>query len=289
MTSAPPAPLRTPPPVYTAGLLAPLHAELMALLRALAPADWERPTVAGRWRVRDVAAHLLDGGLRRLSFHRDGHRPPGGPGEGFVALVHFIDRLNADWIEVARRLSPRVLVDLLASTGPALDEFLASLPPHEPAFFPVAWAGEGASEHWMDVGREYTERWHHQAQIRDAVGAPPLAGQRWLAPVIALSVRALPRALARVRAADGAAVVVRVTGEGGGAWSLVRQRGAWALGEGAAPAPAATVTVADDDAWRLLFNALTPEEAARRAVLEGDPTLGAAVLRGRAVMVADPP
>ena len=48
------------PPLDAAPLFPDLHAELLALLRALDPADWERPTVAGAWRVRDVAAHLLD-------------------------------------------------------------------------------------------------------------------------------------------------------------------------------------------------------------------------------------
>jgi len=47
-------------PLYTAHLFPPLHAELIALLRSLTPEDWERPTVAGSWRVRDVVAHLLD-------------------------------------------------------------------------------------------------------------------------------------------------------------------------------------------------------------------------------------
>ena len=60
-------------PIYTAELFSPLHQELLALLRGLTPADWERPTVAGSWRVRDVAAHLLDVSLRKLSFQRDGH------------------------------------------------------------------------------------------------------------------------------------------------------------------------------------------------------------------------
>jgi hypothetical protein len=51
-------------PTYTALLFAPPHAELLALLRGLAPAQWDAPTVAGAWRVPDVAAHLLDGDLR---------------------------------------------------------------------------------------------------------------------------------------------------------------------------------------------------------------------------------
>jgi hypothetical protein len=63
-------------PVDTRELFAPLHAELIGLLRGLSDADWERPTVAGAWRVRDVAAHLLDGDLRKLSAGRDGHQMP---------------------------------------------------------------------------------------------------------------------------------------------------------------------------------------------------------------------
>jgi hypothetical protein len=46
-------------PVYTADLFPPLHQELLALLRGLTPADWERPTVAGSWRVRDVASEKV--------------------------------------------------------------------------------------------------------------------------------------------------------------------------------------------------------------------------------------
>src|SRR5690242_7833268 len=65
--------LRPLPPLATAPLFPRLHADLLALLRSLEPADWERPTVAGAWRVRDVAAHLLDGELRTLAAHRDGH------------------------------------------------------------------------------------------------------------------------------------------------------------------------------------------------------------------------
>ena len=55
-------------PVYTADLFAPLGAELVSLLRGLGESDWTRPTLAGAWRVRDVAAHLLDGDLRKLSY-----------------------------------------------------------------------------------------------------------------------------------------------------------------------------------------------------------------------------
>jgi len=58
---APYARSRAVAPLDTAPLFPDLHAELLALLRALELEDWERPAVAGAWRVRDVAAHLLDG------------------------------------------------------------------------------------------------------------------------------------------------------------------------------------------------------------------------------------
>ena len=61
-------------PIYTAELFRPLHRELIALLRGLDSDRWVAPTIAGSWRVRDVAAHLLDGDLRKLSGGRDGHR-----------------------------------------------------------------------------------------------------------------------------------------------------------------------------------------------------------------------
>ena len=59
--------MRPLPPTYTTHLLAPIHAELVGLLRSLSPSQWLQPTGAGQWRVRDVVAHLLDGDLRRLS------------------------------------------------------------------------------------------------------------------------------------------------------------------------------------------------------------------------------
>ena len=152
--------------------------------------------------MRDVAAHILDTSLRRLSMQRDDHRlAPEGPIADYRDLVGHLNRLNADWIRVARRFSPRVLVELLEVSGPAVAKLLSALPPDGEAIFSVAWAGEDASKNWFDVGREYTEWWHHQAQIRDAVGAAPLDGAPWLRPVIELSMYALRVAFAGADAA----------------------------------------------------------------------------------------
>jgi len=272
--------------IETAHLFAPLHAELMGLLRGLEPGDWERPTIAGAWRVRDVAAHLLDTSLRRLSAQRDGHRPASEtPIESYRDLVAFLNRLNADWVQIARRFSPRVLADLLEVSGPAVAKLVSSLPPHDKAIISVAWAGEDTSENWFDVGREYTEWWHHQAQIRAAVGAPALASRRFLHPVIELSLYALRVALAGTDVADGGAVVIRVEGEAGGAWSLVKSGPEWVLFRGGAASPVLTVRMDADAAWRLFFNALPAEEARTRISFEGNEDLANRVLGARGVMV----
>jgi uncharacterized protein (TIGR03083 family) len=267
-------------------LFRPLHEELVGLLSGLSAADWERPTVAGTWRVRDVAAHLLDTDLRRISSQRDGWVPAGEtPVTGWADLVRFLNGLNAGWVQAARRLSPRVLTELLTYSGRELAAVVATLDPDAPAPFGVLWAGQTVSPNWFDLGREYTEKWHHQAQIRLAVGAAPLDGRRFLHPVLALSMHALPRALDGEAAPEGTAVIVSVTGEAGGTWSVVRDSAGWRLFEGVSPSPAARVAMDGDTAWRLFYNALSADEARRRVTAEGDERLATAVLRARSVMV----
>ena len=199
-----------------------LSDELVALLGSLEAADWDRPTLAGAWRVRDVAAHLLDGDLRKLSFHRDGHPPPAPavPISSERELTAYIDQLNASGVEVARRLSPRLLTRLLAVSGPEVAAFVESLDPQGQALFPVAWAGEDVSLNWMDTGREYTERWHHQQQIREATGRPGLVAPQWLRPVLEISLRALPHAYRAVAADAGATLRLVIDGPAGGEWIL---------------------------------------------------------------------
>jgi uncharacterized protein (TIGR03083 family) len=278
--------MRPPGPVLLGHLFGPLHERLLGILRGLSRADWERPTRAGSWTVRDVAAHLLDGDLRKLSVHRDGHRLPV-PSQDLSAwsgLVAYLNELNAQWVDAARRISPTLLVEMLALTGPEVANFVSELDPFGPALWPVAWAGEAQSLNWMDTGREFTERWHHQQQIREATGAGLLLDARWLRPVLDISVRALPRAYADVTAAEGAGVVFRVDGPAGGEWSLVRERDGWRLYEGAFEGASAVASTDGDTAWRMFFKGLAADEARRRVRLEGEPRLGEPLLSALAVM-----
>jgi uncharacterized protein (TIGR03083 family) len=273
-------------PVDATPLFRPLHAELVELLAGLSPDDWVRPTLAPRWTVRDVAAHLLDGDLRRLSIGRDGHAPPlpSEPVEHYDELVAFLNRLNDEWIVATRRLSPTVLLSMLRSSGAQLADYFESLDPEGVALFPVAWAGERMSRSWMDIGREYTEKWHHQQQIRAAVGAPLLLSARWTRPLFELSVRSMPRAFQGTSAARGSAAVLRIEGDGGGVWSVIAERGGWVVREGGPPDPAAEVTVPAATAWKMFYNAMSDAERSAVAIV-GDAKLGSALLGARSVMV----
>jgi uncharacterized protein (TIGR03083 family) len=278
--------LRPVEPVSVVPLFPRLHEELVALLRNLPAADWARPTACAAWNVHDIAAHLLDSEIRRLSLARDGHPMPA-PSvaiAGYRELVGYLNELNATWVTAARRIGPRLLVEFLEVTGPQLAAYFASLDPAAAAPFPVAWAGDEVSPNWFDIAREYTERWLHQQQIRDAVGRPGLTERRWLFPVLDVFVRALPFTYRDVAAADGTAVAVVIEGEAGGRWSLVRREHRWELFAGEADRPAARVRMSADTAWRLFSRGLAPDAAAARVAVEGDARLGAVVRGALAVM-----
>ena len=274
-------------PIDTAPLFGPLHAELLALLRGLNADDWQRPTVAGRWLVRDVAAHLLDGDLRKIAVYRDGHfLPLDAPIASTADLARLINGVNASGVEFARRLSPRLIVDLLEVTGAWVTSLIAGLPLHGRSIFPVSWAGEDESENWMDTGREYTERWHHQMQIRDAVGAAPvLLHPRWMTPLLNIAVCAWPPAYAGVAAPPGTEVRFEVSGGVTGTWSIVAGDGGWRIQSGGTSSPACVVRVSADTAWRLLFNALSREQIGEQVNVTGDARLAAPLLGARSVIV----
>lgn len=274
-------------PTDTRTLFRPLCEDIVSLLRNLAAEDWDRPTLARNWRVRDVTAHLLDTALRRLSFQRDKHAPPA-PAESLAGerdFVRFINSLNAAWIDATRRLSARVLTDLYELAAKDLCDFVERFPDDGPALFPVSWAGEQKSAGWLDIGREFTEIWHHGAQVREAVGAGPFGEPQWLHAVLEIAVRALPHAYRDVTAPPGSTLAIEISGPSGGEWTLRRAEGSWCVDEGAASRRDATARMSDQTAWRLLFNALEPRLAPEAVQIDGDRTLAVPLLRTRAVIV----
>jgi uncharacterized protein (TIGR03083 family) len=273
--------------VDTRMMFRPVSSGLVSLLREIPAEAWSRPTIAGSWMVRDIVAHLVDLTFRRLSFHRD-RMPPPPPRQPIASesdFVAFINGLNRDFIDATRRFSPQVLTDLFERASRDLAEFFEQLPLSAPALFSVSWAGEQTSEGWFDIGREFTELWHHQAQIRLAVGAEPLQDPRYLRAVLEVALRGLPHAYRSVAAETGAAVAIEIGGPSGGAWTLVRARDRWALQVGHPASADATVSLSDENAWRLLFNAFPEAKAAAVTTIEGHAALALPFLRARSVIV----
>jgi len=265
--------MNEPSPILVADRFPELLEALLALLAGLSPEEWQLPTACAGWSVHDVALHLLGDDVGMLSRRRDGYRPGSVLIDGWDELVAFINRQNAEWVQTLRRASPRLLLDLLRLTGEQVAAFFQTLDPYALGV-PVDWAGPGPAPVWLDLAREFTERWHHQQHIRDAVGRPGLTEPRYLAPVLAAFARALPRTYRDIDAPDGTLITLTIDGPAGGAWSLLRERGAWQLFGAVDHAPDAELILDQDAAWRLFTKGLSPAQAGAAAVIKGDAALG---------------
>lgn len=259
---------------------------LETLLESSTDDDWRRPAVKD-WRVRDVAAHLLDTNLRRLSLDRDRHQPEGTPPPddpaSFQSWVDFLNRLNADWTRAAERLSPAVILQLLRITNADVSSYFASLDPEAPATFGVRWARESDSKVWLDVAREYAEKWHHQQQIRDAVGRPGLEAPHLLRPLIETLLRAVPPAYDAVEAETGVRVLIATTDLGVG-WVLIRDD-EWNLYEKDDDTVAdATIRMPSGSMWRFLMKQMPRDDARASAQTSGTPELVTPFFEAVAVM-----
>jgi len=272
------------PPILIAHLFPKIESLLIELLRSLELADWERQTISPKWKVKDVAAHLLDTQLRKLSVVRDHYAAEQPVIHSAADLVAFVDRLNEEGVRLYRRLSPSVLISLMEVASRQSAEFHGSLDPFAPAAFPVSWAGDDTSPNWFDTAREYTERWHHQQQIRLAVDRPGILIRELYHPVLDCFMRALPHAYRKVTAEPDTLLVVEITGDAGGRWHLHREGGAWRLRDRGIGKLAAHVTIPQEIAWRIFTKGLDPASASTQARFEGDQELGRYILEMKAVV-----
>jgi uncharacterized protein (TIGR03083 family) len=270
--------MRLVEPLDTVGLFPPLSRKLIAVLKALQSADWDRPTVCGPWSVKDVAAHLLGGNLNRV-WNRTGiSTSTVNPIPNYAELLSYINRNNEAWVQAAKRISPELMIELLALTDRRLYQHFRGLDGDKLASISVAWAGDDLAPNWFDIAREYTEKWLHQQHIREAVSAHVLTGRKWLYPVLDIFLRGLPHAYRALKALDGTSISVLITGPAGGAWALVREDSRWRLFSGSDPDSACRVQIDQDLAWRLFTKGATREDARRQVRITGSTALGEPVL-----------
>jgi hypothetical protein len=214
---------------------------------------------------------------------RDGHVGGSIVTESWHDLVAEINRRNEVWVDAMRRVSPALLVELLTwLRAPTLRAF-RDRDPNLPGG-PVSWAGPDPAPGWLHVAREYTERWHHQQQIREALREPLLDEPAFLGPVLATFARSLPRAYRDTGAPSGTQIGVDFSGPAGSRWVLVRQVDRWALLEGPADDAVAVVRLGQDAAWRLFTRGLAPEVAAAAVSVEGESSWAAPFLGAVAII-----
>jgi uncharacterized protein (TIGR03083 family) len=271
-------------PILCAHLLRGVDEKLLELLRSLAPGEWDIQTIAPSWKVRDVAAHLLDTVLRKLSMVRDSCHVEPAEIRSPRDLAALVNRLNREGVTVYRRLSPRVLIDLMQVACEQSARFHESLDPFAPAAFAVSWAGEETSLNWFDTARELTERWHHQQQIRLATNRAGIMVPDLYHPVLDCFVRGLPYLYRDVEARIGTAVLLEISGECGGKWVLSRGPTGWNFVNEASGEVASRVTIPQALAWRLFTNGIDRESARAQVQFEGDPDLGEKVLSLTAIV-----
>jgi uncharacterized protein (TIGR03083 family) len=253
---------------------------LLELFSRLSEEDWEKPTVCPGWTVKDIGLHLLGDDIGYLSRNRDHFSNPFFRNKDmrtWESLVANLNEANELWVKAAERISPKLLSDLLALTGKQFYEYLQSLDPMA-VNGTVSWAGPDPAPVWLDIAREYTERWLHQQQIRDAVNIPGLKERRFFHPILDTFVRALPHTYRDVPVADMTVIRFVVTGEAGDVWYLVGEANRWSLYTGVERQPDTVVTMDQETCWRLFTRGMNKDQARGNTTIAGNQTLGEKIL-----------
>ena len=271
-------------PILCASLLRVVDEKLLELLNSLTGAEWNLQTVAPRWKVRDVAAHLLDTALRKLSLVRDSWFVENVSPRSSQEVNALVNRLNEEGVKVYRRFSPSVLVSLMAIACDQSAEFHESLDPFARATFNVSWAGEQVSLNWFDTARELTERWHHQQQIRLATDRPGIMTRELCYPVLDCFVRGLPHSYQHFNAPVGTTLLLEISGACGGTWALSKNADNWGFLSRYPEKSDCRVTVPEEIAWRMFTKGVPRETVVAQVKIEGNQALAAGVLQLTAIV-----
>jgi uncharacterized protein (TIGR03083 family) len=274
----------TSDPILCSHLLRRVDERLIDLLSSLTPSEWDLKTIVPLWRVRDVAAHLLDTILRKLSMVRDSCYVEAVSIRSPEDVITLVNRLNREGVTVYRRLSPKVLIGMMKEACEQSACFHESLDPFLPAAFAVSWAGEESSLNWFDTARELTERWHHQQQIRLATNRPGIMTPELYHPVLDCFIRGLPHVYRGVDTPLGTLLLLEISGECGGQWFLSKESAGWHFVKPTDREWASRVSIPQELAWRVFTKGIDRDSARSQIEVNGDRDLGEKVLQLTAIV-----
>ncbi len=261
-------------PIQVVDLFPLLSKELNSVLNTLTPSDWDRLTICSPWSVKDVAAHLLGGNFGRLWYQPVKKTKMENQNQSFDQLVKLINQNNELWVQAAKRISPEMLIELLQITDQYLYEYFKNLNPFDTASITVAWASNHLPPNWLDIAREFTEKWLHQQHIREAVDFPLLTDKKWLTPVLDTFMLALPFSYRSVTRDVGTSISIQITGDAGKTWTLIRDQSDWQLLIGQDTQATTSIQIDQNMAWRLFTKAVRKDIASKSIKITGDIELG---------------
>jgi len=267
-------------PILVNDLFPKLNAELLKLLSETPDEKWYNATVCEGWDVKDIVQHLLKDYILLISRKRDNYRHPMITDKKFennADLVKFIAELNQSWVDTMKTLSPRMLIELLDFSGTKLFDYFNTVDLMK-VEAGVSWISADRLPNWTDVAREYTEHWLHQAQIRDALGAPLLVSKELFHPFISAYMLAIPKTYKEVSAQLGTKIQISVNGEAGGDWYLEKVENEWNLCDGVANDYESSISIDQDTLWRLFSKGMEKEDAKQKVKISGDIELGEVIL-----------
>jgi hypothetical protein len=216
---------------------------------------------------------------------RDGFiSPPDREITSYTDLVAYLNQFNAEWVSACKRMSYQLITELLESTGRQYSDIMLQQDPDVDAIFSVAWAGEETSKNWFHIAREYTEKWHHQQQIREATGHPGILTEELFIPFIDTLLRGLPHTYRNTTSPPGTVIRISIVLNEPVSWYLLRSESAWTITNLQPGSEHAGVNIPAEVAWKLFTKALTPAEALESVVLTGEKSLAEITLNLIAIM-----
>ena len=268
--------------IETLHLFPKLTEEFLKLLEGLEPSDWLKPSPIKGRTVKDLVSHVIDGSLRNISMQRDNFYDNSNVPNinSYNDLINHIQKLNTDWMNVSKRLSPKILIDLLEYSDKEFYEFMKSKNPNGKALFSVAWAGETESENWFDIAREYTEKWHHQMQIRLALDKPILLDTEYTEPLYDTFMLALPHLYREFsNFENGTKIKISVTDKLNKSWIIEWQTDKWIFTDSNKSDIYTSVEIPDDIAWIIFTNTDREKEKYKTKIkINGDNSVGLRLL-----------
>ncbi|MET0466156.1 MAG: maleylpyruvate isomerase N-terminal domain-containing protein [Chitinophagaceae bacterium] len=271
----------------TVELFPKLDSLFIQLLKSLTEDDWKKRTLAKQWSVKDIALHLLDGNFRVISMYRDGFFGEAPPAiNSYKDLINYLNELNGSWVKATRRMSTPLLIELLESSGKEYSKQMAALDPDADAVFSVSWAGEDVSKNWFHIAREYTEKYHHQMQIREAVSqTDALMTKELFYPFIQTMLMGLPHTYRNTEAAEGTCIDIEISSSLGGHWFLIRKEKQWELTNTSPDIEAAaSISLSPAVAWKLFTKGITATDALKEVKIAGNKAIGNVALNMISVM-----